>query len=121
LITIADMDRLAALVAGVVAVTWLSPTAVTADSTGTLSGDVAQITDKYIDVEVNRQITRVTLPANFTAVYSADGKTQRSLNDIKPGTLVRVAFVKSTVGNFRRATEIDIMSGLQINIPGSTP
>ena len=95
--------------------------AVTADSTGTASGDVVAVTDSYVDVKVNRESMRFALGNEFRGVFSADGSAKRQLSDIKPGMFVRVAFIKTTLGSaYRKATEIDILTGYQLPLPLAT-
>jgi type 1 fimbria pilin len=96
---------------------------VLADSTGTMSGDVVAVSDQSIDINANRQTVRFALGSDFkgvysAGVYSADRKTKRRLSDIKPGMFVRVAFIKTFVGSaYRKATEIDIITGYQLPLP----
>jgi hypothetical protein len=89
-----------------------------ADSTGTMSGNVIQVTDKLLEISANRQTVGFVLGSDFKGVFSADGKTPHKLSDIKPGTFVRVAFIKTFAGNaYRKATEIDIITGYQLPLP----
>jgi hypothetical protein len=89
-----------------------------ADSTGTMSGTVMQVTDRFVEINANRQTVRFSLGSDFKGVYSADGKTKRQLSDVKPGMFVRVGFIKTFVGDaYRKATEIDVITGYQLPLP----
>jgi hypothetical protein len=89
-----------------------------ADSTGTMSGSVTNVTDKLLQIDANRVNYGFVLGSDLKGVYSADGKTPRKLSDLKPGMLVRVTFIKTFVGNnYRKATEVDIITGYQLPLP----
>ena len=89
-----------------------------ADTTGSMVGTVKEVTADHIDILVNRQVTRFALGDDFVGVFSADGKTKRSLSDVTNGTSVRVTFLKSVVGTaYRKATQIDLLTGSSKPLP----
>jgi hypothetical protein len=90
----------------------VAATAARSDTTGTMAGSVTAVGDHFVEISVNRETVRFAIGDDFAGVYSVDRKTKRSLSDIKPGTYIRVVFVKTTLGNaYRKATEIDIIGG----------
>ena len=97
------------LVLPAIALLFVAAPAARADTPGTASGTVAAVTDKYIDLKGDRQTVRYSISKD-TTVYGFDGKTKRSVTDIKPGGYVRVLFEKAVIGSaYRKATEIDII------------
>ena len=89
-----------------------------ADSTGTMSGNVTNVTDKLLEINANRETVGFVLGSDLKGVFSADGKTPRKLSDIKKGMFVRVTFIKTFAGNnYRKATEVDIITGYQLPLP----
>jgi hypothetical protein len=86
------------------------PAVAFADSAGTMSGDVAAVTDRYVDIVVKRQTVRFALGDEFTGIYSWDERKKLRLADVKPAMFVRVFFNKTVVGSaYRKATKIDVL------------
>jgi len=89
-----------------------------AATTGAMIGTVDRVTNQSIDIKGDRQTVRFALGDSFSGVFSADGKTKRSLSDVKPGMNVRVSYIKTAVGDaYRKATEIDILTGFSLPLP----
>jgi hypothetical protein len=108
-----------ALIAAVLAIT-LSPGAVSADQTATMSGTIKYVTSTppRLGIEVNRRTTDLIMDPSFTNIRNGDG-TQAGRDQLKVGSSVHVVYLKSTLLGSSRVTEVDIVSngGTPLPIP----
>jgi len=99
-----------------------------ADSTGTWSGNVTQITTTQITVNAKQTGTttqksrRFLIGDDFTGVWTSYGNKKKTLADVKTGMTVQVKYQTRAIEHVDHALKITIVNGFNLNIPlGVTP